>query len=147
SSSSSKHVSADVSLEGSKFVSTKRGQDSLFFYSPRATYDSRKHIIEAQEVLYINAADARVYPDSGAVTLLKGAEMKPLLNSKIVANSVTEYHNIYKANTNILGRKDYTASGYVDYEDRTGKVENIYFQNITVDTTGQTTASGEIADS
>ncbi|MEQ8908916.1 MAG: hypothetical protein RIC95_06975 [Vicingaceae bacterium] len=146
-SKSSKQVSADVKLEGSKFISTKPDQDSLFFYAPYAKYDSRRHIIDAEEVQYINTADARVYPDSGFVTIKKKAKMDPLLNSIIVANSVTEYHNIYNANTNIFGRKDYSSSGYIDYLDRTGSIQTLYLQSITVDTTGQTVGNGDIADS
>ncbi len=146
-SSSSKQVSADVKLEGSKFISTNPEQDSLLFYAPYAKFDSRRHIINAENVQYINTADARVYPDSGFVTIRKKAKMDPLENSTIVANSVTEYHNIYQANTNIFGRKDYSSSGYIDYIDRKNKTQTIYLESITVDTTGQTIASGEIADS
>lgn len=145
-SSSSKAVAADVNLEGSKFISTNVDQDSLFFYSPVATYDSRRHIIKAKDVIYINSADARVYPDSGDVTIRKKAKMDPLLNSEIIANSVTEYHKIYKANTNIFGRKDYTSSGYIDYVDVDEKVQTIYLRSISVDTTGQTIGNGTISD-
>ncbi|MEX2380263.1 MAG: hypothetical protein WD530_05940, partial [Vicingaceae bacterium] len=146
SSSKSTQVSADVSLEGSKFISTNPEQDSLLFYSPVASYNSREHIINAEEVLYINAADARIYPDSGKVTILKKAKMEQLQNAQIIANSVTEHHTIYNANSNINGRKDYVASGYVDYTDRLDNVHSIYLQNIRVDTTGQTVAEGEIDD-
>lgn len=146
SSSKTTNVSADVNLEGSKFISTKFDQDSLFFFSPVATYNSKSHIIEAKKVLYINTADARVYPDSGNVTILKDAEMEQLKDAQIIANSVTEHHTIYKSNVNINGRKDYVASGYVDYKDRLGNVHSIYLQNIRVDTTGQTVAEGEVQD-
>ncbi len=145
-SSSSKAVAADVNLEGSKFISINPEQDSLFFYAPVATYDSRRHVIKAKGVIYINSADARVYPDSGDVTIRKKAKMDALLNSEIIANSVTEYHKIYKANTNIFGRKDYTSSGYIDYVDVNNKVQTIYMSSISVDTTGQTIGSGLISD-
>jgi len=146
-SNASRQVSAEVSLEGSKFVSTRIGQDSLFFYSPSAKYDSRDNTIEAREVQYIHAADARVYPDSGKVTILEKAEMLPLLNSRIVANSITEHHEIYKANTRIAGRKSYTSSGYTDYIDRLNEVQTIYLENIYTDTTGQTVGVGTVSDS
>lgn len=145
-SSRAKAVAADVKLEGSKFISINPEQDSLFFYSPLARYDSRKHIIEAKDVLYINAADARVYPDSGAVTIRKKAKMDALLNSKIVANSVTEYHTVYNANTNIYGRKNYASAGNIDYVDETGEKQTIYLHSINVDTTGQTVGKGDISD-
>lgn len=146
-SSSSTQVAADVKMEGSKFISTHPEQDSLFFYAPLARYDSRRHIIKAKEVVYINTADARVYPDSGTdVTIKKKANMEPLVNSKITTNSITEFHHIYEANTKIFGRKNYASSGYIDYVDEKGNVQPIYMGNITVDTTGQTIGSGEISD-
>jgi len=144
--SSSKAVAADVNLEGSKFISTNPDQDSLFFYAPVGTYDTRKHIITAKDVQYINSGDARVYPDSGFVTIKKKAQMDPLLNSEIVANSVTEYHKIYKANTKILGRKEYRSSGYIDYVDAKANTQTIYLNEIGVDTTGQTIGKGKISD-
>lgn len=145
-SSSSKAVAADVKLEGSKFVSTHPEQDSLMFFSPLARYDSRRHVIKAKDVIYINTADAKVYPDSGDVTIRKKAKMDPLKNSKIVANSVTEYHSVYNANTNIFGRKSYSSAGDIDYIDEDDKKYTIYLHSITVDTTGQTVGEGIVPD-
>jgi len=139
-------VSADVSLEGSKFISTNLKQDSLFFYSPVATYDSRRHIIVAKEVKYMNSADALIYPDSGEVIIRKSAKMDALRNSRIEANSITKYHSVYNANTSVYGRKSYSSSGNIDYEDADGNKQTIYLHNISVDSTGQTIGNGNIAD-
>jgi hypothetical protein len=144
--SSSKTVSAGVNLEGSKFISTNPDQDSLFFYAPLGTYDSRNHILTADQVEYISSADARIYPDSGMVTIRKKAVMDPLENSKIVANSVTEYHKIYNAKTKIFGKKDYRSSGFIDYEDVKANIQIIYLDEVGVDSTGQTIANGRISD-
>ncbi|MBA3900513.1 MAG: hypothetical protein H0X62_09940, partial [Bacteroidetes bacterium] len=46
----------------------------------------------------------------------------------------------------IEGRKKYNAIGNYDYVDEFEKVQTIHFNNIMVDTTGQTTASGLIID-
>jgi len=146
-SSKSKAVAADVKLEGSKFISTRTDQDSLMFFSPLARYDSRRNIIKAKDVKYINTADAKVFPDSGDVVIRKKAKMDPLKNSKIVANSVTEYHTVYNANTNIYGRKSYSSSGNIDYLDESNNKFTIYLHSITVDTTGQTIGNGEVPDS
>ncbi|MEQ8623967.1 MAG: hypothetical protein RJQ00_03900 [Vicingaceae bacterium] len=137
-------VSADVSLEGSKFISTNPNQDSLFFYSPVATYDSRRHIIVAKDVQYMNSADALIYPDSGEVTIRKSAKMDALVNSRIEANSITKYHSVYNANTQVHGRKSYSSSGDIDYVDTEGNKQTIYLHNISVDTTGQTIGVGDI---
>jgi len=139
-------VSADVKLEGSKFISTKAEQDSLFFYSPIARFDSRRHIISAFDVKYITTGDAKVFPDSGAVVIRKSANMEQLENAGVVANAVTEYHNIYNAKIKIEGKKKYFGSGYIDYVDENSNAQSIYLQTINVDTTGQTIAHGVIED-
>lgn len=146
SSSQSTVDAADVKLEGAKFISTKADQDSLYFFSPLAQFDSRRHKITAKKVAYINSADARVYPDSGLVVIMKDAAMDPLEDSRIVTNSITEFHEIYDANTLIKGRKNYTSSGNVDYVDETGLVQTIYLYNIVVDESGQTVGKGKISD-
>lgn len=136
-----------IILEGPKFISTHPKQDSLSFYAPKARFDLKKYVIYAQEVKYINTADAQVYPDSGKVEIHKKAEMQPLTNAKIIANSVTKYHTLYGCNVNIYGRKSYQASGNYDYVDELKKKQSIYFSSITVDTTGATFADADIADS
>ncbi|MEK6614657.1 MAG: hypothetical protein AABZ32_00870 [Bacteroidota bacterium] len=136
-----------LELSGPEFISTHPKQDSLRFNAPKAKFDFNKYIITAQDVAWINVADAKIYPDSGSVTILKAAEMKTLSNSKIVANSITAYHTIYKANTNIFAKKNYASSGYYDYVDEMKNKQTIYFANIKVDTTYQTIAEAEIIDS
>jgi hypothetical protein len=135
-----------LELSGPEFISINPKQDSLRFNAPKASFDLKNYIINAKDVAWINVADAKIYPDSGKVTILKAAEMKTLSNSKIVANSVTAYHTIYKANTNIFGRKSYASSGYYDYIDEMKNKNQIYFSNIKVDTTYQTIAEAEIKD-
>lgn len=135
-----------LELSGPEFISTNPKQDSLRFNAPKAKFDFNKYIITAQDVAWINVADAKVYPDSGKVIILKEAEMKTLSNSKIVANSTTAYHTIYNANTNIFGKKSYVSSGYYDYVDEMKNKQPIYFANIKVDTTYQTIADAEIKD-
>lgn len=135
-----------LELSGPEFISTHPKQDSLRFNAPKAKFDFKKYVITAQDVAWINVADAKVYPDSGKVVILKEAEMRTLTNSKIVANSITAYHTIYKANTNVFGRKGYSSSGYYDYVDEMKNKQPIYLANIRVDTTSQTVAEAEIKD-
>lgn len=139
-------TSRDVDIEGAEFISVHPDQDSLRFNSPAARYDVKNKVIYAKEVKFINVADARIYPDSGKVTVQKKAKIDELRNSSILANTVTKYHKLYKTNINIYGRKNYSGTGYYDYIDETHTTFPIFFSNIGVDTTGQTTASTEIAD-
>lgn len=135
-----------LELSGPEFISTNPKQDSLRFNAPKAKFDFNKYIITAQDVAWINVADAKIFPDSGKVTILKEAEMKTFSNAKIVANSITAYHTIYGVNANVFGRKSYAASGYYDYVDEMKNKQPIYLANIRVDTTYQTIAEAEIKD-
>ncbi len=140
------NVESAIDFEGPEFISIHPKQDSLRFYAPRARFDLKNFIISAKEVKWINVADARIYPDSGNVTILKKAEMKTLTNAKIIANSVTKYHTLYEVNANVFARKSYSASGKYDYTDENKKKQTIFFSSISVDTTGQTFADADIKD-
>lgn len=135
---------SDVRLEGAEFKSTHPEQDSLNFFSTLARYDLKSKKIDARGVKYIHTADARVYPDSEHVVILKKAEMIPLENAGVVANVVTQYHNIYNARIKIHGKKSYGGSGMIDYVDENGLEQSITLDDIDVDTTGQTIANGVI---
>jgi hypothetical protein len=136
----------DLDLQGPEFISVHPKQDSLRFVAPSAKYDLKKHIIAAKEVVYINVADARIYPDKGEVTIEKDAYIRPLTNAKIMANTVTKHHKMYNANLNIYTRKSYAGSCNYDYVDETKGKQTLYFSNIQVDTTAQTYAETTVAE-
>lgn len=136
----------DLDLSGSEFISTHPDQDSLKFISPKANYDLRKYIIKAHEVKYINVADARVYTSDGEVVVKKNANIEPLKEAKIIANTTTQYHTITNADVKLKARRDYKAEGDYEYVSADGSKQLIHFNNITVDTAYQTVASGEIKE-
>lgn len=145
--SSSKQSADDatgVKLEGSQFISIHPDQDSLSFFAPKARYDLKKHIIYADGVRFFQVADVMIYPDSGKVVIEKNAKMRMLENAKIVASYITQYHKIYKANVNIYGKRKFSGSGYIDYVDELNIKTPIYLENIGVDTTGMTYATGSV---
>lgn len=136
-----------MQFEGSRFISVHPDQDSLEFYSPAARYDIKNSIIDAKQIDYIQVADALIHPDSGLVTILRKAEMKPLTNCKIVANAVTKYHTIDSATVNIFARRDYFGTGLYTYLDMSGKKQQIRFTSVAVDSAYQTYAKGSIDSS
>jgi len=136
----------DLDLQGPEFISVHPKQDSLRFVAPSAKYDLKKHIIAAKEVVYINVADARIYPDKGEVTIEKDAYIRPLTNAKILANTVTKHHKMYNANINIFAKKSYSGSASYDYIDETKAKQTLYFSNVQVDTTAQTYAETKVAE-
>lgn len=137
---------SDLDLVGPEFISVHAKQDSLRFQSPAAKYDLKKYIITAKEVKYINVADARIFPANGDVIVEKDAVMRTFENAKIVANSITKYHNLYNCTVDIYARKNYKGSGYYDYVDELKTKQTFYFSNVSVDTTYQTYAETNIPD-
>jgi hypothetical protein len=137
----------DIDFTGSEFISVHPDQDSLRFYSTTATFSLKDNKIVAEDVKYIRVADAAIFPDDKTVTIHKNAFMKTIPKAQILANTVTKYHEIYDATVNIKSRKDYTAQGIYDYIDETGYKQQIKLNSITVDTTYQSYALGNISDS
>ncbi len=134
----------DVELTGSQFISLHPQQDSLNFWAPSAIYSRKQSVITANEVKLIRVADATIYPGNGEVIIEKKALMKTLHKSKIKANNVTRYHEIYNAETNIYGKKDFMSNGDYDYIDENGAKQFIHFDVVAVDSTVQTYATGKI---
>ncbi|MBK8532389.1 MAG: hypothetical protein IPL64_10890 [Flavobacteriales bacterium] len=134
----------DLQLSGSNFISTRPGQDSLSFMAPKARYDLKKHLITANDVQYIQVADALVTPDSMRVRIRKNAELDPLTNAVITANYVTKYHRIYNATVSIEAKRKYTATGDIDFVDENNRSFKIGLRTIDVDTGFQTFARGHI---
>lgn len=134
----------DLQLSGSNFISIRPDQDSLSFMAPKARYDLKKHLITANDVQYIQVADALITPDSMRVRIRKNAVMDPLERTVITANFVTKFHRIYDATANIKAKRSYTATGKIDYVDENNRKLPIELFSIGVDTAYQTRAVGRI---
>ena len=134
----------DLDLSGSEFESTHPLQDSLSFFCLEADYDLINYTINARDVKIIRVADAAIFPNDGLVTIEKGAKMSTLESATIITDLVNRFHRITDAFVTIDSRKKYIASGSYKLVDDKQFVQEIKFQNITVDTTGQTIAIAEI---
>ncbi|MDX9750384.1 MAG: hypothetical protein RBT71_04815, partial [Flavobacteriales bacterium] len=135
----------DLQLSGSNFISVHPDQDSLSFMAPKARYDLKRHLITADEVVYMQVADALVTPDSMRLRIRRNAVMDPLVNAVITANHVDRFHVIRDARVDIKARRNYTASGTIDHVDEDGRTFAINLPNIYVDSVQQTRARGRIA--
>lgn len=137
------------------FVSTDPKQDTLNFRGKTALYDMRNSRLKVGGVEVIKSADAFIYPSDGNVDIDPGGVMRPLSEARIVADTSNKYHTINRATVNILGRKDYKASGYYEYN-LPGRQQEVFFNNIVGERYGPgtpatkkvlTTASGEVRSS
>lgn len=134
----------DMEIEGSEFISVHPNQDSLKFKSERASFNSKTKVIEAIGVLKLMIADAAIVPIDGLVTIHENADMQPLIDAEIIANTTTKYHEIKQAEVKVNGKLDYRGKGNYKYVDMYDHEQNVFFDNIRVDTTYQTIASGTI---
>ncbi len=134
------------------FVSTDPKQDTLNFRGKTALYDMRNSRLKVGGVEIIKSADVFIYPSDGNVDIDPGGVMRPLSEARIVADTANQYHTINRATVNILGRKEYKASGYYEYH-LPGRQQEIFFSNIIGERYGPgtpatkkvlTTASGEV---
>jgi len=136
------------------FVSIHPDQDSLTFDGRTAFYDLKTNELKIGGVPNIISADALIYPDSGKVDIQPGGVMTTLENAQIVADTLSKYHVINRATVDILGRKNYKASGFYQY-DIADREQEIEFSNITGQRVGKgawsekrvaTRAKGEVTE-
>lgn len=135
-----------MNVEGAEFVSVHPAQDSLRFFAPEANYSLTDYNIRTKGVKQILVADASVIPDEGNVVVEKEARMQTLRNAKVIANTSTKYHTMLNATINIAGRKKYSGMGDYSYTDMAKVKHLIRLPLISIDTSGQTFANGEIPD-
>ena len=129
---------------GNELISIHPAQDSLKFTTTKASYDFSKYEITAEGVRFIEVADAAIFPYLGIVKIYKRAEIGRLDNAKVLANTDTKYHEIFKAGINIGGRKTYNGTGFYNYVDAQKKKQEFLLDSIWVNRSLQTRASGKI---
>ncbi len=139
-------INTGVDLKGPNFFSLHPKQDSLQFRAPKAKFSVKEKTIYCDEVEYVDIADARIYPDSMKLNIRKKAKIDELHNATVVANYITKYHKFEDAIVSINARRDYKASGMYAYYDADSTKFNILMNNIGLDTSYQTVASGDIAE-
>jgi len=129
-----------------RFISTNIKQDSLSFATPLARYNSVDHTIKAKYVTKLSVADSKIYPDQGNVNIEKEGIMQTLRNSKVLADTINSFHNIYKATINVHSKNYYSGSGSYAYINAKDDEQELFFDVIDVDSTGQTIAMGNLPE-
>ncbi|MEM1322039.1 MAG: hypothetical protein AAGG75_17395 [Bacteroidota bacterium] len=107
------------------FRSIHPDQDSLTFQGKTAFYDLKTNELKIGGVPFIKTCDAFVYTESGDIEIQKGGVMTTLQNAKIIADTISKYHIINRATVDVLGKKEYKAKGFYEYNigDKTQEIE------------------------
>jgi hypothetical protein len=135
----------DYPLSGHEFISIKEGQDSLRFFAGQATYNLNQYTIDVEGVKLIKVADAAIFPENGAIKIMRDAAMNKLENAMIIADTSNKYHQIYDAEVKISSRNDYAAKGIIDYVDRNHTRQPIYLDTVYVGDYGITKGSSKLS--
>lgn len=136
----------NMDLLGPNFYSVHPDQDSLQFRAPKAFFNMKEKTIYCTKVLFVDVADARIFPDSMKVTIRKKAKMDPFVNAKVVANYITQYHSFLKCDVQIRARRDYSGKGIYPYYDVDSNLTNFVIDKIYLDSTQQTIGVGKVAE-
>jgi len=111
------------------FLSVHPDQDSLRFQGKTAYYDLKTNLLKIGGVPDIISSDAYIYTEDGNVEIQPGGVMTELHNAKILADTTSKYHVINRATVRVLGRKEYRASGFYEYN-LADKKQEIEFADI-----------------
>jgi hypothetical protein len=114
------------------FTSEAPEQDSLKFEGNSAFYDLNKYVLTVSGIPYIAVADAHIFPDSGKVVIEASAQMRTLINAKIIADTIHSYHNLYNASIRVLSSYNYRGSADLDFLCADKTKEKIHFDDIGV---------------
>lgn len=133
-------------LHGSRFLSTDKHQDSLSFVASKMVYNYKKGKMKATGVNYFQLADGIILPDSGTVEITPQGSMRKLMNSRILANTSTQYHKIYEANIDVFGRNNFNGSAKYDYIDENAKAQVVLLSEVKADTSNQIIGNGTITE-
>ncbi|MEF8985312.1 MAG: hypothetical protein V5A51_12035, partial [Bacteroidales bacterium] len=136
----------DGEQKGALYMSTHKSQDSLRFASREMTYSIPDNTMNARQVEHIFTADARILPNEEKVTIREEASMDTLREAKLIAGRDEKYHEIFNADIKVKSRNDYGGNGDYHYEDMNGNLQSIHFDEIGVDDSLQTVASGSIEE-
>ncbi|GAB4127622.1 MAG: hypothetical protein Fur0027_10280 [Raineya sp.] len=132
--------------ENSVFHSTKFEEEEqapnkdLYFRANAGKYDIKDlntPILELEGVPYINSADARIIPDKGKVTILKGGDVQALQNSTVVVDTLNAYHTLINGHIKINNREDFEGDAtyrYVNVAKDTAKIKFDKFELVGSET-------------
>jgi hypothetical protein len=128
------------------FMSTKVTQDSLRFEGKKGLYDMKDYTLKVSQIPHIDLADSRLFLKDGKVLIRKEADMDAVDSTKLIANRIDKYHEIYKMNAKIFGKNLMRADGYYQYVNKMGARQEFYLDSIFIDRDYHVDAYGEIKE-
>jgi hypothetical protein len=142
----SQAINDATGLPGARYISTLRQQDSLGFVSPQVILNYNTNMMTANQVKFLDVADAAIFPFQETIVIGENAVMAPLREASLITRSGEFMHEIYNASLQIQGKYSYSGSGDYDYINNYGDTQTIHFDRISVNNDFNTVASGKITE-
>lgn len=142
------HIDATQGKAGF-FLATEMSQDSLFFLGESADYDLNTGLLQIDGVDHIRVADAFIYPKDRHVEIEEASHMRTLEDSRVLADTANQNHQIQRATINVLSKREYTATGYLEFNVEGHKEQEVFFSEVRVKQDGRkyiTTGSGNLEE-
>ncbi|TAH25439.1 MAG: hypothetical protein EAZ07_07225 [Cytophagales bacterium] len=102
-------------INKSYFYSTRLDQDSLVFNATEATYDITKLTLNIKGIPYIKVADAKIIPKENNVYITENAVIQTLKDSKVILDTLNEYHKLYDGVIDIRSRLRFEGAATYQY--------------------------------
>jgi hypothetical protein len=112
-------------VKTSTFTATGEEQESLTFNGAAALYDVEKMALNISGVPFINAADARIYPDKGVVSIKRNGEMVALKNARLELDTVSRFHRLKNGNIQVISRTRFSGDATYQFATAMGDTASI----------------------
>lgn len=130
-----------INLDKPTFFAVNSLTDTVSFNSMTAKYNVDEEFIEAENINYIQIADALIQPENGKIKITRRAKIEKLKNAFVAVNNL---HLLHSAEIDIESTRRYSGSAVYDYVNDNNDKYPVSFPEITVDTL-TTSARGFIA--
>ncbi len=112
-------------VKTSTFTATGETQENLTFNGAAALYDVEKMALNISGVPFINAADARIYPDKGVVSIKRNGEMVALKNARLELDTVSRFHRLKNGNIQVVSRTHFSGDATYQFATAMGDTASI----------------------
>ncbi len=102
-----KTISMRGDVQNSVFTSVEPSQNGLYFNASDAVYNMEQQSLFVNGVPHIFSADAKIFPDRGQVTIKRDAEMQPLVQAKLIVDTLTGYHKMIDGTIKITSKNKF----------------------------------------
>lgn len=120
-----KTIAMKGDVRTSTFTATAEEQEELTFKGAAALYDVEKMALNISGVPFVTAADARIIPDKGLVSIKRNGEMMPFKNARLELDTISRHHKLKNGNIQVLSRTRFAGDATYQFATAAGDTASI----------------------